>query len=660
MRRMNKSSATLALLGWLLSIALPLRAAPALQDVEAMAQEALANATYLSDYTEDGTVTLVDGEYDDRDAMIHTVLTDWIAYGDLNGDGIQDAAVLLATNTGGSGVFTELHAVLNTKEGPSDAAYALLGDRVTINALTVTDGVITVDMITQGPDDPMCCPTLPVVTSYTLAGSELVADEQGAVDALSILGNMTYTLPDMDIYAEDGQVTLVDGVFDVEAAPGSAERAMVNTTGYAAFGDLNGDAVDDAAVVLVTRTGGTGVFYYLATVLNQDGEPVHTGTAMLGDRVVLNDLFIEDETVVLDMIRSGPSDPLCCPTEPVEQIYALDGEDLTLVGETIRTPEPEENLAELDPDADAIFATLNLGGTENVWLDPAMVSVLSGVVNGPAVDASLLGGECAGQIPAQPDVVLNWTSDETVDSLRFFFLSMGDPTMVVVTPAGEYLCNDDVNPLLLDPMIEIEAPAEGRYAIFLGAFENDAVVPGFLTITSQDYTPANLNLGDLMQRDVDPDAVGETLAPDVLGTTAAAGAAITAADTPFVQDLVGGGETGAFNIELGNPLCTGFIATDPTFSFDWSGEADALRIFFETDGDSTLMVKTPLDTFACNDDADGADNLNPLLDLAPVDGTYAVWVGSFSPTEMVTGTLTIAGSTDIQPNALSSDDVADN
>ncbi len=659
MQRMHRTSATLALLGLLLSIALPLRAAPVLQDSEATAQEALANATYLSDYTEDGTVKLVDGEYDDRDAMIHTVLTDWIAYGDLNGDGIDDAAVLLATSTGGSGVFVELHAMLNTKEGPSDAAYALLGDRVTINDLTVTDGVITVDMITQGPDDPMCCPTLPVVTSYTLSGTELVADQQRSVGALPILGNMTYTLPDMDVYAEDGQVTLVDGVFDVEAAPGSAERAMVNTTGYAAFGDLNGDAVDDAAVVLVTRTGGTGVFYYLVTVLNQDGAPVHAGTALLGDRVVLNDLFIEDETVVLDMIRSGPSDPLCCPTEPVEQIYALDGEELTLVGETIRTAAPEENLAEPDVDADALFATLNLGGSDSIWLDPAMVSVLSGVVNGPAVDASLLGSECAGRIPVQPDVVLNWTRDETVDSLRFFFLSMGDPTMVIVTPAGEYLCNDDVNPLLLDPMIEIEAPDEGRYAIFLGAFENEAVVPGFLTITSQDYTPANLNLGDLMQRDVDPNAVGETLSPEVLGATAAS-ATIGAADTPFTQELVGGGETGAFNIELGNPLCTGFIATDPTFSFDWTGEAAALRIFFETDGDSTLMVKTPMDTFACNDDADGADNLNPLLDLAPAEGTYAVWVGSFSPTEMVTGTLTIAGSTDIQPNALSSADVADN
>jgi hypothetical protein len=660
MQRVLKVLALLALFGLLLGAGLPLYAAPVSQDAQAAAQTELANATYLSDYTDSGTVTLVDGEFDDRDAMIHTVLTEWIAYGDLDGNGVDDAAVLLASNTGGSGVFVELHAVLNTKEGPSDAAYVMLGDRVEINDLTVENGVITVDLVTQGADDAMCCPTMPVITSYALSGSELIADAQRGVDALAVLANMSYTLPDMADYAEGGEVTLVDGVFDVEAAPGSAERAMVSTTGYAAFGDLNGDEIDDAAVVLTARTGGTGVFYYLATVLNQDGVPVHAGTAFLGDRVILNDLFIEAATVVLDMIRSGPSDPLCCPTEPVEQIYALEGETLELVDETIREPEAEEETATVDAGAEALFATLNLGGTDSLWLDPTMVSVLSGAVNGPAADASLLGAECAGTIPAQPDVVLNWTADEAVESLRFFFLSAGDPTMLIVTPDGEYLCNDDVNPLLLDPMIEVENPAEGRYAIFMGAFENDAVLPGFLTITSQDYTPANLNLGDLLQREVDPAAAGESLAPDVLGTDAATSAAVAAADTPIAQELVGGGATGAFNIEVGNPLCTGFIAADPTFSFEWTGQADTLRIFFEADNDSTLMVKTPQDRFECNDDAGGANNLNPLLDLTPVDGTYTVWVGSFSPTEAVTGTLTIAGDLTIEPDALSSAALEDN
>jgi hypothetical protein len=35
----------------------------------------------------------------------------------------------------------------------------LLGDRIQINALSIENNKIVVDMITHGPEDPMCCPT---------------------------------------------------------------------------------------------------------------------------------------------------------------------------------------------------------------------------------------------------------------------------------------------------------------------------------------------------------------------------------------------------------------------------------------------------------------------------------------------------------------------
>jgi hypothetical protein len=648
MQAIHKILITLAFFALLTGLTVPLQAAPNGQDADA-----LANATYLSEYTESGTVTLTDGEFDDRDNFIHVVLTEWIASGDLNGDGVEDDAVILATNTGGSGIFLDLHAMLSTDEGPIDAATAFLGDRVQINALTVADGVITVDMITQGPDDPFCCPTQPVVVRYMLEGDELVAEQQAGIN-LTTLENLTYTLPDMALYAEGGAVTLVDGTFAVEAAPGSAEKATVNTTGYAAFGDLDGDATEDAAVALAAHTGGTGTFIYLASVLNQDGEAANNAVTLLGDRVQVDDLAIEDGTIVVTMIAHGPDDPLCCPTRPVEQVYALEGGQLSLLMETELPGVPAGNLGELDPAAEARYATINLGGTDQFWLDPTMISLFSGVASGPAVDASLLGSGCAGQIPARPDVVLNWTADENVDTLRFFFLSMGDPTMLIVSPDGEYLCSDDYNPLVLDPIIEIPDPVAGRYAIFMGAFEDAAITPGFLTITSQPYTPANLDIGQLMPRELPADDADETLAPDVLGTVASVSATIDAADTPVTQSLTGGGDLEAFNIELGNPLCTGFIGADPTYSFEWSGEAEALRLFFEGDGDSTLIVKTPLDDYQCNDDADGAANLNPLLDLTPVEGAYLVWVGSFAPDMNVAGTLTVTGSTGAGPTPLSS------
>jgi hypothetical protein len=94
-------------------------------------------------------------------------------------------------------------------------------------------------------------------------------------------------------------------------------------------------------------------------------------------------------------------------------------------------------------------------------------------------------------------------------------------------------------------------------------------------------------------------------------------------------------------VELGNELCTGFITPEPTFVFTWSGDDGMLGVMVEADDDTTLIVRDPEGTYDCNDDADGANNLNPALDLSAAAGTYLVWVGSFDPDVQPQGTLTV-------------------
>jgi heat shock protein HslJ len=139
----------------------------------------LENLTYQSYITESGMAPLENGEYrepaaPDSAEEIVVLLTDSVATGDLNGDGIPDAAVVLATNSGGSGVFIDLAVVVVEDGQPVNVAITPLGDRVQINSLTIQDGQIVVDMVVQGPDDPMCCPTQQVVETYELQGYELV------------------------------------------------------------------------------------------------------------------------------------------------------------------------------------------------------------------------------------------------------------------------------------------------------------------------------------------------------------------------------------------------------------------------------------------------------------------------------------------------------
>ncbi len=142
-----------------------------------LTEEALRNAEYQSEWTEDGVAQLVDGEY--RKPIMEGSATETviqlvsITFGDLDGDGVADAAVILVTNPGGSGTFYDLIAVLNRDGEPEHIAIIALGDRSEIQSLAVDSGQITVRMITHGPDDPMCCPTQEVEQIYALQGNEL-------------------------------------------------------------------------------------------------------------------------------------------------------------------------------------------------------------------------------------------------------------------------------------------------------------------------------------------------------------------------------------------------------------------------------------------------------------------------------------------------------
>ena len=494
-----------ALVTALLAGALPAAASPAAQSAELTA-EALANATYQSDYAATGEITLVAGEAEEEIApgsasKLVVTLIEPTAFGDLNGDGVDDAAVLLASNSGGSGTFIDLHAVLNENGEPVDAASTFLGDRVQVNSLVIEDEEIIVDMITQGPNDAMCCPTQEETRTYQLVDGELVATSDAGL-SLETLGNLTYQVE----AAPDGTAPLVDGRYEVEAAPGSAAKVMIERTGYGAFGDLNGDGAEDAAIVLTTDSGGSGTFYELAAVVDQDGEYVNVATALLGDRVLINDLAIEDGVILVDMMVQGPDDPMCCPTQRTLRSYVLEGDALTMTEEVAV---PAEKTAEgvFQPDADPLAATLTLGGTGNFWLDPTLVSILGGVAAGTPVKASTLGANCSGSIAERPDAVLEWAQDDTVKTLRIFMLSLGDPTLVVVTPSGDVLCNDDYSPLVADPYLSIDAPEAGRYAIYAGSFEDAAVAPGFLVVTSQDLNPAVMDLAQMFPRQANPDAV---------------------------------------------------------------------------------------------------------------------------------------------------------
>ncbi len=161
---------------------------------------------------------------------------------------------------------------------------------------------------------------------------------------LEQLRNAEYLLPLLG--DEDMPIQFTDGEGHVAFGEGATERVYAGiVSDTVALGDLDGDGIADAAVVLFTSGGGSGTFKYLVAVLDRDGEPVQAARVYLGDRVPVRSLSITSGQVVAKTVTHRSSDGLCCPTLEITRDFALRGGELAerqglviespLAGETV-------------------------------------------------------------------------------------------------------------------------------------------------------------------------------------------------------------------------------------------------------------------------------------------------------------------------------------
>lgn len=143
-------------------------------------EQALGNIEYTGIY--DQPVKLSAGEYvgppfEEGGASRPTVTLQGITAGDLNQDSLDDAVVLLAENSGGSGTFIYLAAVLNNNGDLLNTSTISLGDRVRVESIQVVDGKILVSLLAHAPEDPLCCPTQKVEKTYLVYTGQLIPVE---------------------------------------------------------------------------------------------------------------------------------------------------------------------------------------------------------------------------------------------------------------------------------------------------------------------------------------------------------------------------------------------------------------------------------------------------------------------------------------------------
>jgi hypothetical protein len=104
---------------------------------------------------------------------VRVSMLDRIGRGDLDADGIDDAALVFVHDPGGTKTYYMLVAVINQSGVPEHRSEILLGDRIQVGAVTIESGKIFVEVVRPQSGDAGAAPGRRIKESYKLVAGRL-------------------------------------------------------------------------------------------------------------------------------------------------------------------------------------------------------------------------------------------------------------------------------------------------------------------------------------------------------------------------------------------------------------------------------------------------------------------------------------------------------
>ena len=116
-------------------------------------------------------VQLTDGKFSENlpdGSTLMVYLYENVAFGDINDDGISDAAVLIQESMGGTGIFYSITAFISGSMGFTQTNSLFIDDRAIIHSLVIENGEVILNANVHGINDPMVNPTVTMTKTYHL------------------------------------------------------------------------------------------------------------------------------------------------------------------------------------------------------------------------------------------------------------------------------------------------------------------------------------------------------------------------------------------------------------------------------------------------------------------------------------------------------------
>jgi hypothetical protein len=192
--------------------------------------------------------------------------------------------------------------------------------------------------------------------------------------------------------------------------------------------------------------------------------------------------------------------------------------------------------------------------------------------------------------------------------------SGGDTMLLIKTPGGDMLCDDDGHGSL-NPLVHIEDPESGLYVVWAGSYSNGAFQDATLYVS--ELNPGGGDSGGESMPNVGLDpyfgslTIDNGFAPD-----------------PHVVEISAGG-----SIDLDVDDCSyGWVGNAPDFNLTYDGSGGTLHFWVRSSEDTMLLVNKPDATWVCDDDSLG--DTNPVVTITGArSGVYNIWVGTYSERE---------------------------